>query len=75
MDAVPTSAAVRELYGLTLYRMERWAQATRELYAYQALSGSCDQHPVLMDCFRALRRYREAQTKAILDHPDPREKS
>jgi tetratricopeptide (TPR) repeat protein len=62
VDAAPTSAAVRELYGLTLYRMERWAQATRELYAYQALSGSCDQHPVLMDCFRALHRYREVET-------------
>ena len=62
VDAVPTSAAVRELYGLTLYRMERWAQATRELYAYQALSGSYDQHPVLMDCFRALHRYREVET-------------
>jgi hypothetical protein len=62
VDAAPTSAAVRELYGLTLYRMERWAQATKELYAYQALSGSCDQHPVLMDCFRAMHRYREVES-------------
>ncbi len=61
VEAAPTSAAVRELYGLTLYRMERWAQATKELYAYQALSGSCDQHPVLMDCFRAQHRYREVE--------------
>ena len=61
VDAASTSAAVRELYGLTLYRMERWAQATKELYAYQALSGSYDQHPVLMDCFRAMHRYREVE--------------
>ena len=34
VDAASESAAVRELYGLTLYRMERWALAARELYAY-----------------------------------------
>jgi tetratricopeptide (TPR) repeat protein len=58
-DLAPASPAVRELYGLTLYRLGRWRQAAKELEAYQALSGAYDQHPVLADCMRALRRYRK----------------
>jgi tetratricopeptide (TPR) repeat protein len=58
-EAVPDSAAVRELHGLTLYRMGRWPKALKELDAYRALSGSYDQHPVIMDSLRALRRHRE----------------
>ena len=27
-----------------------------------AMSGSCDQHPVLMDCYRAMHRYREVES-------------
>jgi tetratricopeptide (TPR) repeat protein len=60
-DEVPTSAAVRELYGLVLYRTGQWAQAARQLEAYRNLSGSFDQHPVLADCYRALRRYDDAE--------------
>jgi tetratricopeptide (TPR) repeat protein len=60
-DLAPASPAVRELYGLTLYRLGRWRQAAKELEAYQALSGAYDQHPVLADCMRALRRYRKAE--------------
>jgi tetratricopeptide (TPR) repeat protein len=62
VDVAPTSAAVRELHGLSLYRLGRWSQAIRELNVYRDLSGSTDQNPVLMDCYRALRRYREVQT-------------
>ena len=61
-DMAPTSAAVRELHGLTLYRLGRWSQAIHELDAYRQLTGSSDQNPVLMDCHRALRRYRDVQT-------------
>ena len=50
----PTVASVRELYGLTLYRLGRWKEALRELRAYVELSGSVDQHPVMADCERAL---------------------
>jgi len=57
----PGAAAVRELYGLTLYRLERWRQAASELEAYRTLTGSVDQNPVLADCYRALRRYREVE--------------
>ncbi len=46
--------ALDELHALTLYRMGKWAQAARELEDLSARTGSFDQHPVLMDCHRAL---------------------
>ena len=52
--AAPQAAGVRELHGLTLYRMGRWAAAIKELEAYRAMTGSFEQHPVLADCHRAL---------------------
>jgi tetratricopeptide (TPR) repeat protein len=58
---VPGSAAVWELYGLTLYRCGHWAQAASALETFKGLSGSYDQHPVLADCYRALRRYDDAE--------------
>ena len=58
---IPGSAAVQELYGLVLYRSAQWAQAARHLEIYRGLTGSCDQHPVLADCYRALHRYREVE--------------
>jgi tetratricopeptide (TPR) repeat protein len=60
-ELAPTSAAVRELHGLTLYRLGRWSQAIAELDAYRQLTGSSDQNPVLMDSHRALGHYREVQ--------------
>ncbi|HXR23288.1 MAG TPA: tetratricopeptide repeat protein, partial [Acidimicrobiales bacterium] len=56
----PTSASVKELLGLTLYRLGKWPLALRELEAHHRLSGSYDQFPVIADCYRALRRYEEA---------------
>ncbi len=53
-DRAPGSAAVRELYGLTLYRLGQWKLAQRELEAFVTLTGSTEQHPVLADCARAL---------------------
>jgi tetratricopeptide (TPR) repeat protein len=53
----PDVAALRELHGLTLYRLERWKSAAVELEAYRALTGAVDQLPVLADCYRAQRRY------------------
>ena len=35
----PEVAAVRELYGLTLYRLGRWREAVRELRAFHDLTG------------------------------------
>jgi predicted Zn-dependent protease len=60
-DEVPEAAAVRELYGLVLYRLGEWLPATRHLEAYRSATGSFDQHPVLADCYRALHRYGDAE--------------
>jgi tetratricopeptide (TPR) repeat protein len=60
-ERAPRAAAVRELHGLTLYRLGRWKLAARELEAFRSLTGSVDQHPVLADCYRALRRYDRVQ--------------
>lgn len=48
---------VRELHGLILYRLRRWRAAARELEAFAALTRSCEQGPVLADCYRALERW------------------
>lgn len=54
----PGVPEVRELAGLTYYRLGRWKDAMRELRAFASLTGSTEQHPVLADCARALGRYR-----------------
>lgn len=56
-DDAPGAAAVRELYGLTLYRLGRWRAAAKELEAFRQLTDSTEQNPVLADCYRALRQY------------------
>ncbi|MDQ1375033.1 MAG: hypothetical protein QOJ09_2371, partial [Actinomycetota bacterium] len=61
-DEAPGAASVRELYGLTLYHLERWRDAARELEAFRALTGSVEQHPVLADSYRALKRYKQVDT-------------
>jgi tetratricopeptide (TPR) repeat protein len=60
-EEVPDAVAVRELYGLVLYRLGQWLPAARQLEVYRELSGSYDQHPVLADCYRALHRYADAE--------------
>jgi tetratricopeptide (TPR) repeat protein len=52
--AVPTAPAVRELLGLTFYRLGQWRFALKELEEYRTMTGSYDQMPVMMDCHRAL---------------------
>ena len=54
-EELPNAASVRELYGLALYRSGKFPQAAKELEAFVELSGSVEQHPVLMDCARAQR--------------------
>ena len=61
VEEAPNSAAVRELNGLVLYRTGQWSAAAKELERYRELSGSYDQHPVLADCYRAMRRYDDAE--------------
>jgi thioredoxin-like negative regulator of GroEL len=60
-EQAPGASSVRELYGLTLYRLGRWAQAKRELEAFRTQTGSTEQHPVLADCARALGQYSEVE--------------
>ena len=52
---------MRELAGLAHYRLGNYAAAAKELEAYAELSDSVDQNPVLMDCYRALRRWRKVE--------------
>jgi tetratricopeptide (TPR) repeat protein len=58
-QAAPAAPEVRELLGLTYYRLGRWRDAIRELEAFRLLTQSSEQHPVLADCYRALKRYTE----------------
>lgn len=60
-DHVPGAAGVRELLGLTLYRLDRYREARRELEEFVRTTGSVEQHPVLMDCCRALDRQDEVE--------------
>ncbi|MFN8036068.1 MAG: tetratricopeptide repeat protein [Acidimicrobiia bacterium] len=60
-DQLPESVSVRELLGLVQYRLGNYPAAGKELEAFVGLSGSVDQHPVLMDCFRAQRRWRKVE--------------
>lgn len=53
-EEAPRVAAVRELYGLTLYRQGKWRPAVKELEAFRMLTASTEQHPVLADSYRAL---------------------
>lgn len=56
-EAAPTAESVRELLGLTYYRLGRWKLAVKELEAFRGLNGSTEQNPVLADCYRALGRH------------------
>ena len=44
--------------GLAHYRVGNFNAAAKELEAFVQLSDSVEQHPVLMDCYRAQRRWR-----------------
>jgi tetratricopeptide (TPR) repeat protein len=43
--------------GLVQYRLGNYRAATKELDAFVEITGSVEQHPVLMDCLRAQRRW------------------
>ncbi len=56
VDAIPNSPSARELLALSQYHQGYWKAALPNLEAFTALTGSVDQHPVRMDCHRALGR-------------------
>lgn len=60
-EQAPQAPSVRELLGLTYYRLGKWKDAVRELEAFRTLTDSAEQHPVLADCYRALRRPHEVE--------------
>jgi tetratricopeptide (TPR) repeat protein len=56
-DALPDAPTVRELQGLAQYRVGNYRAAAKELEAFVELTDSAEQHPVLMDCYRAQKRW------------------
>ncbi|MGE3445480.1 MAG: tetratricopeptide repeat protein [Acidimicrobiia bacterium] len=60
VERAPTAVSARELLGMTLYRLGKWREAAVQLEAFRELTGSADQNPMLADCYRAMRRYTEA---------------
>ena len=60
-DALPDAPSVRELSGLAHYRLGNYRAAARELEAFVELTNSVEQHPVLMDSYRAQRRWRRVE--------------
>ncbi|MEW6477457.1 MAG: tetratricopeptide repeat protein [Actinomycetota bacterium] len=57
----PESVELRELLGLTYYRLGKWPSAQKELEAFVGLTDSAEQHPVLMDVNRALGRFKRVE--------------
>lgn len=53
----PGVPEVIELSGLSHYRSGRWVKALNDLERFAELTGSVEQHPVMADCCRALRRW------------------
>lgn len=60
-EAHPDSVELRELLGLTYYRLGKWTAAQKELDAFVGLTDSTEQHPVLMDVARALGRFKRVE--------------
>jgi len=56
VEAVPNAASAVELLGLSQYHQGNWKAALPSLELFATLTGSVDQHPVRMDCHRALGR-------------------
>ena len=74
VDAVPNAPSPRELLGLCQYHQGNWKAALPNLEMFATLTGSVDQHPVRMDCHRALGRPKRVE--ALFDElrkgsPDP----
>src|SRR5207237_3304099 len=61
LERAPSAIAVRELLGLTYYRLGKWRDAIRELGAVELLTGSVDYHPVIADAERAMGRLGEVE--------------
>jgi tetratricopeptide (TPR) repeat protein len=60
-EQAPGAATVRELLGLTYYRLGQWKQAAAELEAFREITGSTEQNPVLADAYRGLKKHRQVE--------------
>jgi tetratricopeptide (TPR) repeat protein len=54
---LPNVAMAHEVAGLALYSTGQWRRAAAELELARQLEQTVRHHPVLMDCYRAMRRY------------------
>jgi tetratricopeptide (TPR) repeat protein len=60
-ELFPENVDLRELLGLTYYRLGKWNAAQKELDTFVGLTDSTEQHPVLMDIARALGKYKRVE--------------
>ncbi|HMS25718.1 MAG TPA: hypothetical protein PKB15_08570 [Acidimicrobiia bacterium] len=56
-DQYSSALGIQELYGMCLYSNGKFKQAKEVLEKFAHASGSFDQHPLLMDCYRAEKNY------------------
>jgi tetratricopeptide (TPR) repeat protein len=57
-DVLPDAPSVRELTGLTEYSIGNYRAAAKELEVFVELTDSAEDHAVLMDCYRAQKRWK-----------------
>jgi tetratricopeptide (TPR) repeat protein len=60
-DLSPRDSTIREILGLSAYRVGDWQKALRELRTYRRLSGETTHMPVEMDILRALERPQDVE--------------
>jgi tetratricopeptide (TPR) repeat protein len=58
---LPDLAFGHEIAGLALYRLGQWRKAAAELEMSRELAATVQHNAVLMDCYRAMRRYHEVE--------------
>jgi len=56
-DTFPSALGVQELYGMSLYATGKFKLAKEILENFTKKSGSFDQIPLIMDCYRADKNY------------------
>jgi tetratricopeptide (TPR) repeat protein len=61
-ESYPDAAGVQELLGLCHYRVGQFPTARKALERFAELSNSTEQHPVLMDCVRAVGKHQRVET-------------
>lgn len=58
-ERYPSALAVQELYGMSLYATGSYKKAKDVLETFTQKSGSYDQYPILMDCYRAEKNFKK----------------